>query len=214
MNSEAHKCLTEAKRLFARGDDFYKRAAEAILAAQIADPTLSYAAIARELGRSAEWVRRVVVNATTTEGLAGAGPWGVDTPARSARAARKILRDPEAAREVLRDPEIRRAVREELDRPAREAREGFATAAPAPRPILPWMDAGSRITAANSDLRAALVALRDLELDEDAREMLTAGIARTRSLIDVLEIAVSGELATIDWDAELARLTEEDPNAR
>jgi hypothetical protein len=50
--------LAKAKEYLAKGEDYYRKAAEEIVAAQKDDPTLSNGAIGARLGKSDEWVRR------------------------------------------------------------------------------------------------------------------------------------------------------------
>lgn len=112
MNKSAREHLDKAKGFVAKGEEFYRKAAEAIVAAQKADSTISNREIGESLGRSKWWVADIVRAYTTGEGLTT--PWASDTPRRTADAAKKVLRDaePEQLTELMRDlpPERRAAV--------------------------------------------------------------------------------------------------------
>jgi DNA-binding transcriptional MerR regulator len=60
MNRTAERHVTKAKGYLAKGDEFYGKAADEMIAAQKADPTLSYKALAAEFDHGAEWARRLV----------------------------------------------------------------------------------------------------------------------------------------------------------
>ena len=90
MNREAEKHLDKAVKLFAKGDSFYGQAADEIIAAQKSDPKLTKAEAGRRIGRSREWVGKVV-SWRQDEGSAPtpfAEP-GRDTP--DVRGAKRIL---------------------------------------------------------------------------------------------------------------------------
>lgn len=67
MTNEAQKHLDKAVKLIAKGDGFYSQAADEIIAAQKADPTLSNREIGEKFSRSKEWVRALVTWRTTGE---------------------------------------------------------------------------------------------------------------------------------------------------
>jgi hypothetical protein len=60
MNDRTQQLLTDAKADLARGEQFYRSAAEKIVAAMAADPTLSTREVARQLGHDHSWVGRLV----------------------------------------------------------------------------------------------------------------------------------------------------------
>jgi hypothetical protein len=67
MNHTAERHLAQAATYIGRGDEFYWKAGEEILAAQQADPTLSLREAARRISRSEKWVRTIVRHVTTAE---------------------------------------------------------------------------------------------------------------------------------------------------
>jgi hypothetical protein len=97
MNKSAEKHLAAARDYVSRGDEFgrkreefYRKAAEEIIAAQKADPTLSNREAGEFVGYSADWVRDIVNRRTNDEPLAS--PWAHQTVAKQERAAKKMLR--------------------------------------------------------------------------------------------------------------------------
>jgi hypothetical protein len=67
MNQAARKHLDRAKDLIERGESYYRKAAEEIIAAQKADPTLSNREIGEWFGRGKDWVRNLVLWHTNGE---------------------------------------------------------------------------------------------------------------------------------------------------
>jgi uncharacterized protein (UPF0335 family) len=67
MTNEAQRHLIKAMKLLAKGDGFYAQAADEIIAAQKADPTLTNKQIGATFGRSRDWVRILVAWRTTDE---------------------------------------------------------------------------------------------------------------------------------------------------
>lgn len=118
MNRSAEQHLTKAKDYVARGEEFYRKAAEEIVAAQTADPTLGTREIGEWFGRSHTWVQDIVRWHTTGKSTRG-GSEGAPTPyaeqqgAVAKRHARSVLRDasPEEIAELLDEPEIIRKTR-------------------------------------------------------------------------------------------------------
>jgi hypothetical protein len=66
MNREAERHLDKAKEFVRKGDDFYWKAGEEIVAAQKADPTLSNGEIGKWFGKSDKWVGVLVAHVTTS----------------------------------------------------------------------------------------------------------------------------------------------------
>ena len=56
----AQQHLTKAKTYVDKGQDYFRKASEEILAAKDADPTLSNREIGRQLGRSHVWVGKLI----------------------------------------------------------------------------------------------------------------------------------------------------------
>jgi len=65
MNKQAEKHLRRAEGFLERGDDFYGKAADEIIAAQEADSTLGNREIGERFGKSRDWVRLLVAWRTT-----------------------------------------------------------------------------------------------------------------------------------------------------
>src|SRR5262245_19019254 len=92
MNAGAEQHLARAQDYLARGEAYYRRAAEEIVAAQKADPTLGQREIAERFGRSRSWVGDLV--RWHTSGHARGTPFAEVTRASSDRSATKrVLRD-------------------------------------------------------------------------------------------------------------------------
>jgi len=92
MTSDAEKHLVKAERLLAKGDGFYAQAADEIIAAQQADPTLSNREIGERFGRSRQWVRILV--AWRTSGTSSLPtPYAGEADAINVRKTKQILRE-------------------------------------------------------------------------------------------------------------------------
>jgi hypothetical protein len=65
---DAAQHLARAATYAAKGEEYYRRAAEEMIAAKAADPALSNRAIAREIGRSHRWVNGILAWAAGTDG--------------------------------------------------------------------------------------------------------------------------------------------------
>jgi hypothetical protein len=66
MNDAARRHLVKAGNFLAKGEEFYRKAGEEILAAQEADSTLTNGQIGSHFNRSATWVRNIVRWVTTS----------------------------------------------------------------------------------------------------------------------------------------------------
>lgn len=64
MNTLADKHVAKGQGYLERGEEFYRKAAEEFLAAKEADPTLSNAEIARQTGRSNQYIGRLLTAVT------------------------------------------------------------------------------------------------------------------------------------------------------
>jgi hypothetical protein len=111
MNASAKAHLAKAKEYVAKGEQFYRMAAEQIVAAQAEDSTLSNREIGEWFGRSHTWVQDIV--RWHTSGSART-PFGEDArPGMRERtdrsATKKVLREssPEEIAELLDDRDIR-----------------------------------------------------------------------------------------------------------
>ena len=92
MNASARKHLDKAKGYLERGEGFYRKAAEEIVAARDADPMLTNAEIGNWFGRSKAWVAELVT--WHTSGRTSPTPYsGTGRPHQDKTAARKLLRE-------------------------------------------------------------------------------------------------------------------------
>lgn len=100
--------LARARDYLARGEEFYARAADEIIAAQKDDPTLGVREIAQRLDRSKSWVHELVRWRTSVQGPLHP-PFGgpVENEARYDRQARTALKDPERRRKALAELDTR-----------------------------------------------------------------------------------------------------------
>jgi Family of unknown function (DUF6192) len=60
MNQEVARHLDRAEKYLARGDEFYGKAADEMIAAKAADPALSNRAMGERFGKSARWVGALI----------------------------------------------------------------------------------------------------------------------------------------------------------
>lgn len=93
MNREAERHLTKAEGYLAKGEDWYRKAAEEIIAAQTADPTVSNREIGERFGRSATWVRELVRWSTTSPSSAQPTPYSGQADAINLRKTKQMLRE-------------------------------------------------------------------------------------------------------------------------
>lgn len=226
-NVERH--LARAKAHIAKGDEYYAKAADDIMAAQKADPQLSNRAIAQRVGKSESWVS-ALVRSRTNHQRAGDAPFEVDWESGSNKrdeVASKVMQDPEQRKHVLaslptevkrelvedlaEDPQQRvrmRAVADnaaERDEKVQAMREHKRAGDHAQRQGLAWVNIEAEIDKVGRALKNALLLARECDLDDEARELLGERINELRSTLDVLALAISGA-TSVDWDAELAKL--------
>jgi hypothetical protein len=93
MNRSAEQHLAKAESYLVKGDGWYHKAADEIVAAQEADPTLGQQQIAEWLGKSRTWVRDIVT--WNTSGRPDAVAWHRGSHATRAEieaGAEKLLR--------------------------------------------------------------------------------------------------------------------------
>lgn len=109
MNQDAKRHLEKARDYVGRGDGFYRKAAEEIIAAQKADHTLSNREIGEWFGRGADWVRILVQWSTNDD--PDSTPFGGELvqERREKSVMKKVLTssEPEQIAELLEDPEVR-----------------------------------------------------------------------------------------------------------
>lgn len=92
MNREAARHVDKAVGYIERGEGFYRKAAEEIVAAQKADPTLSNREIGEHFERSATWVRDLVRWITTSQSTAPT-PYSGQADAVNLRKTKQMLRE-------------------------------------------------------------------------------------------------------------------------
>lgn len=88
----------------------------------------------------------------------------------------------------------------EADRKAEEARRA--------RHSMAWLSMDVLITAARGKVRDAINEARGVQFTDEERQWLAAAIAKLRAAVDFLDVAVAGQSANVDWDAELAKMGE------
>jgi hypothetical protein len=117
--------LDLAKDLIEKGEEFYARAADQIIAARKADPQLGYREIANVVGHGISWCSDLVQWRTSVldperETPAPATPWAGTYEERLDRGTRRTLKDrpeiaaDEIAEAVATNPIVRRKVEERL----------------------------------------------------------------------------------------------------
>lgn len=163
--------LTRAKEYIAKGEDFYRKAADEIISARAEDTTLGYREIAESIGRSAEWARRLVQWRTSDEDLAG--PWAGDE--RSMRGTKNVLADPEQRRRVI------------ASLPA-DARASIAADILKDPAVTDAAHDDSTFTSAVAGARSRIDAKRDQRHDE--RERITRGMDEDELRFDRAKQAV------------------------
>lgn len=104
--------LARAKDYIAKGEDYYRKAAGEIVAAMRDDPALSQREIGAQVGKSRDWVGRLV--RWHTNGDRDHAPFAApgQQESRDRSSTRKVLRDPGQRREVIEslEPEERAEV--------------------------------------------------------------------------------------------------------
>jgi hypothetical protein len=213
LNAQQH--LARAKDYADRGDSFYEKAADEILAAKEADPTLGNGEIGERLGRSGSWVSDLV--RWRTNGDPDVRPFAGSREARLRSETRKLLRDePRQAAALVAEapPKTRRAIARELAR-AVERDETEARERRTREHGTEWHDYTSEALRLLSEARrlikdahaAVMSASRTDQLTDERRQLITASAAITSTSADyVKEAAESGH----DMDAALAELLEQE----
>jgi hypothetical protein len=177
MSATAH--LDKARDYIARGEDYYRRAADEIVAAMADDPTLGYGRVATTLGKSEKWCRQIVQWSTNPEGPPSPFGGEQENQARYERHEKTILTDPERrqralshldastraelAKEILRDHTVTEIAHDDTE---------FAAAV---------SGASSRIQAKQSDATDARRRVRDgLDADELSFEKVKQAVREGR----------------------------------
>jgi hypothetical protein len=112
MNGRATALLAEAKGFLARGEEFYRKAAEKMRAAK--DEGATWAEIGEALGHSKSWAERIVSwHETPANSASRTAPFTEPTGVQAKRHAKVVLRDlpaEEIAETLLADPVVRAKV--------------------------------------------------------------------------------------------------------
>lgn len=204
MNRDAEQHLARAREYVGKGEEFYRRAADEIIAAQKADPALSNREVGEWFGRSGDWVRLLVRQATNGEDLTT--PFGGDTDFNRASrwsAAKKVLREapPEQAAKLVVEapPATRRAIARALAKAdARDASE--ATERRVREHGEDWHNYTSEALRTLADARrlakqaheAVMAAGRTGQLTDERRELLTASAGWTSLAFEYVKEAAAG----------------------
>ncbi len=224
MNTQATKHLSQAASFVAKGTEFYRKAAEEIVAAQKADSTLSnrqageyIGEIARGESYSENWVRGIVRWRTSSQEPADT-PWAFDTPRRQADMTKQILREAplEQIEQIIDQlPADRRVeIAEAALKPEKNERQRGRKTRQANREERHEDPARYAAQVVSLDLRKANDALlaavsdaQDTNWPQEWSDRLLAKVAVTAELLDMLRMTLTNSDA-VDWDRELARLTE------
>jgi hypothetical protein len=213
--AKAEQHLAKAKEYADRGDAFYEKAADEILAAKEEDPTLSNGAIGERLGRSGSWVGDLV--RWRTSGHPDVRPFAGSREARLRSETRKLLRDePTEAAALVAEapPKTRRAIAHELAR-ATERDETEARERRVREHGKEWHDYTSEALRLLSESRrlikdahaAVMSARRTDQLTDERRKLIAASAAITSTSADYVKEAAESDH---DMDAALAELLEQE----
>lgn len=115
VNKQAEQHLAKAEKFIGQGDEFYRKAAEEIVAARAADPTLSFREIGDRFGKGSDWAERLVTWVSNGD---RDRPFGgeIRDERRHRSVTRKVLREnpeivaEEIAAAIAENPEVARAV--------------------------------------------------------------------------------------------------------
>jgi hypothetical protein len=225
VNKNAERHLAKARDYVARGEEFYRKAAKEIVAAQEADPSVGERQVAATMGRTREWVRALV--RWHTNGYPGNGPFAAETPEAKGRGsveAKRVLRDssPEQVEEIVASlsPEattkLARAVSRQYEQRGNEAKresqrafretvgESFADDLDEEQRL---RDAESKVFEARRALRDMLALLNEADLEamrDSWREDFLKTLDDLATRIDLARALLSGTL-----EEDLARFLSE-----
>lgn len=211
MNKQAEQYCAKAKDYLAKGDQFYRKAKPEIQAAYQV-PGTRQEDIAKYLGRSVTWVQDVI--AWNGEGTL----YGKDTEARQRRQTSQTLREAsvEQVEQIIDQlPAERRVeIAEAALKPEKNERQRDRKTRQANREEQHEDPARYAAQVVSLDLRKANVALmaavgdaQDTNWPQEWSDRLLARVAVTAELLDMLRMTLTNS-DVVDWDRELARLTE------
>lgn len=218
--------LEKARGYIARGEEFYRRAAEEIVAAMAEDSTLSYRAVASHLDRSHAWVQDIVrwhTNGKSTRDNRESAPtpYAEQSGAVAKRHARSVLSKATAAdlKEALPQDEDqlariadaayqrlseKRSEQRETARANRRAVRSERVVEPDATPYRMVMVEFGRVSEALSSVTRIAA---ETTWSEERSERLVRMLGKLRGLVDLAEESIMQE-REIDWDAALADLVE------
>ena len=202
MNQIAEQHLAKARDYVSRGEEFYRKAAEEIVAAQEADPTLSNRDIGQRLGKSREYVRRLVT-AHTNSTRASGGEFKVDWQSGSnvrSEVAQRVLQGatPEEIEDLMADlqPEAVERIAAAAHKSQIDAARGESTTTRSVLTDSDYGDAAHRIEAVRNgstiEMAELFTALSRVRVKGVERLVANAGMAERRQWVERLpdEIAL------------------------
>jgi hypothetical protein len=221
VNKQAEAHLAKAKEYVAKGEQFYRMAAEQMRATKEAGAT--WVEIADGLGRSESWVRDTVAwHETPANNRRGPTPFaGKDAPGeRNERATRQVLRDSsleEIEKLVTHDPEVRdkvgRAISKHYTQRAKESaerhhereveRKGGEEEYADHQARQRLAEIVSVARGATSGWQFVAGQIRTLEIDPGVAEELTALANDTEGFVSLIRSVLSGEEITDEMLSEL-----------
>lgn len=223
MNKQAERHLDRAIDLAAKGDNFHWQAGLEILAAQKADSTLSNTEIGRRMGRSKTWVIYIVRLVTT-----GKPDDRVDwhrgshaTKAEIQTGAEKLLETaPIKQIEKMLDklpPKRKQAVAKalhvptEIEQQAEEAKKKQKRERKR-KHNLRYVEIEGKLGKMKEIGRQILNVSHDVEFDEEEQELLRHSLSGVKAVLELISLRLDGA-TDVDWDAELAKITEREEDA-
>lgn len=215
MNKSAERHLAKAAGYVAKGEEFYRKAAEEIVAAREADPALTQRQIGERFGRTQHWVSYLLkwYQDPDTQGSV----FSTDTPRRKADHAKQVLREAplEQIEQIItelppqRQQDVAAAAGHAYHKARQDHRETERNLSPAQRqerkaaaeamtrPVVDWSDSMRLV----SNLETAVELLRELnsggEVKTDVAERVGGLMAQ---LVD--EYRVMRAMAGLDIDLD------------
>lgn len=220
MSASMH--LAKAKDYIAKGDEYYAKAAEEIMAARQERPELTWVQIGRELGRSDDWARRLVLAREDFLKKGAEEPLKVDWESGSNKRAdvtkaTLAKAEPETIREIIADlPKeqkvaIEAVVEEELHPQRVEWRERVERSEEARREErkerhgFRYIQYEGILTKVRGLLREIGKEAEGVEFPTEEQELLLESLERAQHELELVRLALSGATG-IDWDAEFAKI--------
>lgn len=199
MSRDSVDHLERAKVYIGKGEEYYRRAAEEILAAMNEDPTLSYREVAAAIGRDKSWVHKIVQWSTSVVDDNCPTPFSeaAGKPNRDESGAKKMIRErPEFVAEAIAkaDPETQRKIAAAIVKAEPEAPLADAVAPPIRKPA-PGTPAWRRLEKATFTLWEVGQDLMDqAPTGEQKVRMLASAQAAERLASGISMLLGSGEV--------------------